>query len=103
MIQIRNFLADEITKSNTRNLLNSASDNDILKRKSHEVDELMRRSMSQRTFDLEIDPISFNNLIEEKVNDPTLNSEQRKIARYLRITNLQMNLVPFYDLSLIHI
>ena len=97
MKQIRNFLADEITKSNTRNLLNSASDNDVLKRKSHEVDELMRRSMSQRTFDLEIDPISFNNLIEEKVNDSTLNSEQRKVARHLRITNLQMNLVPFYD------
>ena len=92
---VRNFLADEILK--LQGLSNSASSNTILHHKSKEVDELMRRSMSQKTFDLEIDPISFNNLIEEKVNDPTLNAEERKIARYLRITNLQMNLVPFYD------
>lgn len=94
---IRDFLAKEVDKKNLESLSHSASESDILNDKTKAVKDLMKRSMSQKTFDVDVDPITLNDIIEDKVNDSTLNAEERRIAKHLRITNLQLNVVPFYD------
>jgi len=61
-------------------------------------DILMKKAIGQKTFDLDIGAEEMNSMVEDMYSKQHTNQSHTKFARYLRLTNLKLHAIPFYDM-----
>lgn len=109
MLEIRAFLADELEKRRRDKQL--AEDSDVregnpskgAKTKtirtqgiSDDSEDLMKKAIGQKTFDLDVGTEELDHVLDEVFHKEYTKESHSKFARFLRLTNLKLNHVPFY-------
>lgn len=63
-----------------------------------ENDDAIKSAIGQKTFDLDIGSEELNELIEDIYKKKCTKESTESFARYLRMSNLKLHEIPFYDL-----
>lgn len=103
MFKIRNFLKDHLEKLRIEKEEKLHSDPDLEKRKKNKgIDNekaLIRQAIGQKTFDIEVDHDELHDAIENlHFHNKTTEAEHNKYIRFLRHSNLNLSIIPFYDM-----
>lgn len=106
MLKIRDFLAEHVEKN--RAAAKGANKNVELEtiKKKKAVDnehELMKMALGTRTFDLDISADELHGVISNLYNKFPNDESHRKFARFLKLSNLNLDTIPFYDMRKEHL
>ena len=91
---MRNFLKEEVTKKRE-------ADSQFPSQEPHglaDKDEEMKRAIGQKTFDLDIGAEEMDSVLEGLFSKKHTKDAHEKYARFLRLTNVNLHAIPFYDL-----
>lgn len=103
MFKVRNFLKEHVEKLREERSRKEHRDPDLEHRKKKKAipgeKSLIKKALGQRTFDLDVDHDELHETIEhlhhhEKPKDV----EEKKYLRFLRHSNLNLAIIPFYDM-----
>lgn len=67
-------------------------------KKKNEGLRSMEDAMGQKTFDLDVSATELNEILEDNLGKKHTKQSHAKFSRYLRMSNLNLNAIPFYDL-----
>jgi hypothetical protein len=67
-------------------------------KKKHEGLQSMEVAMGQKTFDIDVSASELNELLNDNLGKKHTKQSHEKFSRYLRMSNLNLNAIPFYDL-----
>lgn len=61
-------------------------------------DDLMRKAISQKSYNLDVGAEEMDNVMDDLFHKKHTQKSHGKFSRYLRLTNLNLKAIPFYDL-----
>lgn len=98
--EMRAFLQEQLDK---RRHSKTKSDNDFNSQRSNTSkgsDHLkeVQKALKQNTFGLDVAADEFNELIEESFTKKHTQQSHNRFARFLRLTNVRLDRIPFYDM-----
>lgn len=95
--EIRQFLEESIKQAREQKEKEGES-----RTKQREViaggDDLMRKAISQKSYNLDVGTEEMNNVMDDLFHKKHTQKSHGKFSRYLRLTNLNLKAIPFYDL-----
>ena len=102
MFKIREFLRDHLEKLRVEKEAKAHRDPDLENRKKGKAipkeKHLFKTAIGQKTFDLDVDHDELHEAIERLRSKVPTEREERKFARFLRHSNLNLAIIPFYDM-----
>jgi len=102
MFKIREFLRSHLDKLRVEKEAKLHRDPDLEHRKKGKAvpkeKHLIKTAIGQKTFDLDVDHDELHEVIEHLHTKVPTEIEERKFARFLRHSNLNLAIIPFYDM-----
>jgi hypothetical protein len=101
MIELRNFLAEEVKRKREE----SGQGNDIDRSGRGGADitgpdgeDKVKKALGSKTFDLDIGAEEMDNVVEGLFQKKHTKDSHEKFSRFLRLTNVNLHAIPFYDM-----
>lgn len=103
MLQVREFLKkhiDEVRAEREVTVSKHPEIDEIKRRKQEEINEkqLIKKALGHKSFDLDVEAMELNEIIERAGAKSLRSQEEHKFARFLRNGNLALHRIPFYDM-----
>lgn len=104
MFKIRDFLKNHLEKLRAEKeaYAKAHRDPDLEHRKKAKAvageKHLIKQAIGQKTFDLDVDHDELHEAIEHFYTKAPTDVQEKKFARFLRHSNLNLSIVPFYDM-----
>lgn len=97
MIELRNFLKAEVTKKRDEQGVDSSAPQLNAGGLAGE-DDKVKNALGQKTFDLDIGAEEMDSVVEGLFQKKHTKESHEKFSRFLRLTNVKLHAIPFYDL-----
>jgi hypothetical protein len=94
MLELRNFLAEEVAKKREKLGPNEIQVSGGLEGEG----DTLKNALGQKTFDLDIGAEEMDDVVEGLFQKKHTKNAHEKFSRFLRLTNVKLHAIPFYDL-----
>jgi hypothetical protein len=102
MLKVRNFLRNHLDVLRQRRQDRVPRDPDLEERKKTKAVERekdkIKTAIGQKTFDIDVDHDELHDALEALASTKHETAEDKKFARFLRHANLNLAVIPFYDM-----
>jgi hypothetical protein len=99
ILALRNFLAQQVEERRRAQAAGTGTDS---KRgdgaDENTTDTILKQALGQKTFGLDLGAEEFDNVVEDLFAKKHTKAANEKFSRFLRMTNVKLNAIPFYDL-----
>jgi len=97
MIELREFLAQQVEERRVQQASNPHTPKD-LPGGLHDQDAHLKEALGQKSYGLSIGAEEMDNVVEDLFQKKHTKDSHAKFSRFLRMTNVKLNAIPFYDL-----
>lgn len=97
MFELREFLAQQVEERRVQQASNPHTPKD-LPSGMHDQDEHLKEALGQKSYGLSIGAEEMDNVVEDLFQKKHTKDSHAKFSRFLRMTNVKLNAIPFYDL-----